>query len=1470
MRGPESSDFDEGGVNPPDFSILENEQMEGDKPTRAERMAAAEAKCKEAYEEVKKQADEAGVEVEEYIERFFDEQIPDDKIKQDIIVQEIAENWEGSIFQKYMLAQAHCWPRGDISMVGPAFNFNGSTWDMIEEKALEDVKDLPCGPEGEYTMAEVAGAHFLIEKDMGLTRYNYDEGDPELLRDVIDAMIASRQNSDEVLMSCVRYSDDSTGVVKKIFEDGGEQAATLASTICDYATQKISADNQKFSGEIASSFIVRPERAGAMVCLLPLEKRMILGATLDEMCFKHGTWEGEIEYIQYRLDGGNYSGDKEDGQIEQRLSFEAITEIVKMAEKDGSRADRIICEHPQLVERFLETASSDTIQYLTPSVLDKAIPHGKEAYDLLLGIDWGGVRKDIVKALRTAPEESDQDAIKKLCLKTIIATEGENGKYYGAGKVVLHNLEELSGIAGDDKNLLSSLLGASLREGLRDEQGIKGLLGYSDEFVESLPEDDINTMALKKIRGIRGSESRKIYSELARNAMRVGEESDSDKGAREKLEEIDQYFNEEGIDVEKLIADGRLSFLFTNKKLSIWSLKYETSGITDGLSQLLEEYYSLSKSTKEKMAFKALIEKEREGGESILSLAAVSGERRKISAFLTAREAAAFKYCNLVPIEDYDNLDKDFDEEGNMRRSFELKIIGKFFRNPVEIEPCRRIVEDGEVDEENILHAIMFFAREDYQDWTSSSEGLLKMKEFMLSDKGKAMALRAARGLYLDSIRHPDADHEELSALGSSIEKFGGAGPLSQISACLIFAERLMKEGDAESKEHTSLIERRFSEDKWSDLEKASFYTISADILKDGPDIYKEFSELFSGAQLDKREFKTFVKDIYPLYKAKLLLMGDDRGTAKEDLHRLLLPFSMKDSGPDTEESAIEITKEKILDELKGLFGEKFGIRDEALPPSFSEKDIDALSQVMLYLGNLSGRDERKQAIVGLFLALQLGEGDKWKEFRSGKIQDIGGIIDGERIPGIIEAVAKSRENTPITSENTKIEGAERLAAFSEALQEDTSTISVGTIDTVDKKLQAIVSGMEELTDPDLYADNLDKAKVNILNKYKDEPEIIGRVASKLRQQSTGRNDEQFQLNEHEQEVADDLLRMLAEHGIALDTESIEDHLQKDMQAISRPFKILKSAEKYGVSDLIAELNEKIEPNPWVIDIFSKMGEEFKPSSGAIAIGEDVGYLRDLLNKNEQKLTDDERKQVEAYLDGLDDVLGKMDEVYEKVLSSYMKLKERADPTDREKSGIFAEVDRTVMGTREKRVFTTKCTGDLVTILANIRACLNARSSTGFNNDTDLSFGEPYKFFVCSKENESSKSSISDQIVHFVPVEDDGGKRMSFVMDKIYGSATKDILVAHISTVVKKAKALKEQFPEVPITVTIPISTNTAGFSPSSLEGILGEMGVEEVRNIEAVANEPKSGFSDHYIEYGPDSPRQAGPRQFSGIEIVI
>jgi hypothetical protein len=833
-----------------------------------------------------------------------------------------------------------------------------------------------------------------------------------------------------------------------------------------------------------------------------------------------------------------------------------------------------------------------------------------------------------------------------------------------------------------------------------------------------------------------------------------------------------------------------------------------------------------------------------------------------------------------------------FDEKGQAKEALKIYKYG-MQHNIVDMQWF-----DKKVTKDNAYSALARFMLLDYEglDVEHMQPKDIEIKEAFTTTDAKNVVLNKLKEDYEKYLNNgnPNDIPEELRALYHVMKKNDGAGPLTQIESFLDFFG-VMSKNASQLMDVTRKIEDKFDTEKWDNQDRSNFYSISAEVISADPGLYEEFANLFVNIK-DKNDFNKFTKEIYPLYRAKLALLknydsqhddGLGKGYAvetyekvdieelKNQLHKALLPFNLQELSPEKRQEGIEKVREIIFSEIKGIFQDKFGIKPEAVPESLEKRDSRAIEDMALYLSNIAEPDNNKKDLIGFYLALQFdhkNESDGWQQLRRGVEIEPEKYVLPEKADIIRGMMAISREANPVNHTNTHIDDDGRLGKFRSDLQQETETIAVGNIQTIDIKLQNLIGNINDLKDPDLYPDKLTKEKLVILNRY--PAGMTGQVSSKLWQQLNGRD---VQFSEEEAKAAEDMLQLLRDNNIEVNQDGIKSTFQdKEYATLKLPFNISDKLEKEKASREIAELQDILIPPDEIISVFGRIGEEFKPHSGAMALSADLEYLENLVVKNEDKLTEDEHKKISEYIGVIRGKIAKLQEIYDSAVNSFKKIQESISGSKTASQPVLdkiSEIDKIINGTGSESVIVTSCTSDIKTIIENMRACLSCKTK-GCNNDTDLTFGEGNKFYLYSRNGKSRSSSVADEIVFFTPVKNENGDdmRLSFVMDRVYGQKNSNIFMNHINTMIKKASKLASEYSETPISVFVPFSSGESCLvEMDDLEGFSRKLNLPEGARVtlcnDNIVDVPMSGYGEHYIEFGGDE-RTAGKRSVSGFEI--
>lgn len=822
------------------------------------------------------------------------------------------------------------------------------------------------------------------------------------------------------------------------------------------------------------------------------------------------------------------------------------------------------------------------------------------------------------------------------------------------------------------------------------------------------------------------------------------------------------------------------------------------------------------------------------------------------------------------------------------------KLVGGYpqFRNEIalnivdieerqNVKPLFKSVKSPEVDKTNwqgLLLAFIDIAEGNYWQNYLSNDDAERIKIEFEKETSKNICSAEMKKLWLEYLKGGEVNAFPLSliVINEHIKKSGGAGPLSQIESLSAFTDayslmlgnqRTVARTKQEVLNGLTAAESRFIKEHWSNEDISDFYNISRDVITAAPSLFSEYFNLFE--KLKPKDFKQFSQELFPLHRV-LLSLAEERD--ENDLTRFnknnlvdLRRYIANVVGDSQEIKSLAAQKKELTDQILKMFKNKFGIIK--LPDNLDKENIGKLSDISIYLANLSGRDEQKENILGYYLALILN--NKWDNFRQGETINPKEYLTPEIALKLEAFLEKRAKLNPVTPENLSL-AEKKMPKFLKILEEESENVAIGNIETVDVKLNNIITNLRHLEDLDLYPDAMDKQKMRLLLEYGNKN--LGATAAKM-YQSLAKIGKQPEFNGAESEIRKQIETCLLNNGAGINAENVKKHFQDEIRQLTVVVNLLNFVEDAGAEKEISELRDILKPTEEVIAVFNKLGEEFKPTSGAIAISQDLAYLDNLIVKNSGRLNDDETGRVKSYLSSIREKLVSLESIYDLIGKKLAKLKQGQTETKNILlKNKLDEISEIINQPDSQRIITSGLTNNLPFIIENIRECL-ACVRQGANNDTNLTFGDTNKFYLYSK-SEIKAGSISDQLVFFEPMAyPDGEKEMSFVLDRIYGTNTPAILINQIGAVYKKYAKIKREFPEAKAAIFVTnAAINTGGLSAELLIDKLKESFGDKIRldkvsgaKIEVV----ESAAADHYIEFGGEA-RDFGLREVDGITIRI
>ncbi len=765
----------------------------------------------------------------------------------------------------------------------------------------------------------------------------------------------------------------------------------------------------------------------------------------------------------------------------------------------------------------------------------------------------------------------------------------------------------------------------------------------------------------------------------------------------------------------------------------------------------------------------------------------------------------------------------------------------------------------------------------------SLSEGAVSKIKTMVEES------RIADDVYLELIKiwnnYLNGDHASppfsLIFFCEFIEACDGAGPLTQLqtfSKAVITHIRAMNSEIPEDCKVTTAnglqtVEGRFQSERWSNDARTDFYSISQEIQAIDPILFSEFFEVIN--HLSSTELKFFVQNVFPLFRTWLVMIEQRiEPSSRPTYDGLIIEQIVKEirnCANQVKQGTFNASEKRteILHYIRALFKQRFGIL--SVPEDFSIEGARSLSNVATYLTNLNDRTPKREAILAYYLALMLN--NHWQDFRSGKSFPPEQLLTSEMVAQLQEFKDTLGDRIQLFDVGRLGIDASELDDFVITLQAEVSTITIGNIETIDAKLSNIVLNIQELEDLDFYTNALDKQRMRLLLSWGKKR--IGSVVARL-YQSLPPISKSISFSDEDAEIIGEIKKLLIDSGMEVSQATVKEVFQDGMKPFNSVLSIIEIVSDFEVERELEKMQSLMKPPSVVVNVFQRLGESFTLQSGASAYYPDLQYLENLIVKNEDQITNDEKSVVVDYIDAIREQLLKLDQIHQ-------TMKRRLSGVILSESSLenqqlvekMQEIFATLETKTEAQPIISTVTNNLNLVIENMRACLSA-TKNGSNNDTNLTFGDPTKFYVFSQTEMRKTGSIADEVVFFAPITYEGGNgggqhsEYAFVLDQIYGTHTTAVLNGHLRSLSNKVTAIKSKFPLAKISIFVPASTlKSSGTSEDSFETLLIENNLLGFQ-VEANVDIAESAAGDHYIEFGGESARRAGKRQANGYIIMV
>ncbi len=810
-----------------------------------------------------------------------------------------------------------------------------------------------------------------------------------------------------------------------------------------------------------------------------------------------------------------------------------------------------------------------------------------------------------------------------------------------------------------------------------------------------------------------------------------------------------------------------------------------------------------------------------------------------------------------------------------------------------------------ELNEQNWMEILMAYVEivEDEQEGGNISPELVKkLEELFKTNEAKDFCLKQLEKLWKGYLSGKAIDQPPASMmlLADFVKRAEGAGLLSKFESLAMMVDVYFQ---AQAKKSTvprtkqSLysgvndLEKRFEKERWSDGDKADFYNISKEIIIASPSLFTDFIDLFQ--KMNLKDMKQFMETVFPLFNVEIVMIEKVKGhdlKALVDLRRKIRAMKAKldeRSNGKAKEVKADFTQEsrELIADVKERFKKRFGIIKT--PENFGPEEIRVLINCSLYLSNLSNSAKKFTSLLGLYLALSLN--GKWESFRRGEKIDLDEYLDKTVVAEIAKYLEEREKMSAGLWQNLGL-SPEDLVKFQEVLQTDEAVIEIGNAETIDVKVANLTTNLRRLEDPDLYPAQMDKDRMKLLAKFGNKK--VGAVAAKFYLSLHGKP---AQFKDDELAIREQMEGILEENHVPLTAENVKKYFQDEVKPLAIITNVLADLDHLEVEKAIEYLRNLLQPSGEIVAIFQRLGEDFKPGSGATAVNQDLDFLDNLLVKKAESLHENERSLLTTYIGQIREQIVRLEGIYQQIKTKFSGIKSSNHGSELLRTKL-EEIGRILNATDTGQLAVTSVmTKNLSLIIENIRECLSCRKK-GSNNDTNLTFGDGNKFFIYSQSERQKKGSVADQIVFLEPVsygntaaekqtvvagssdvvkpsEAAPEKReMAFVLDRLYGNCTPFILTNHIKTIMKKYKLIKSIYPNIKISILVTnAAITTAGTSPellsSQLAGLLGP-GVT-VSKVEGEVDIVQSALADHYVEFNGMG-RVPGLSNIQGLRINL
>lgn len=547
---------------------------------------------------------------------------------------------------------------------------------------------------------------------------------------------------------------------------------------------------------------------------------------------------------------------------------------------------------------------------------------------------------------------------------------------------------------------------------------------------------------------------------------------------------------------------------------------------------------------------------------------------------------------------------------------------------------------------------------------------------------------------------------------------------------------------------------------------------------------------------------------------------------------------------PLEQKELLKTSYSQIGKEIVRIFEEGLGLQNL---PEISPEIFEQLVPYLTYLSNIHDPDNKKRAILSLFILLRIL--NKGESFKRGETIEVEQYLTEGPIKELVLKYLKERQELDLFEHGAKQDSTLAVPKalepkFMKALTEKHEAILVGESRGILDTLTQIETGYRDLEDPD---------------NFNEEEKVLLAVVGKFGSRQVGKAlSERYKNPSYEDDVTKALPLAKLENE-----KSTLPRWQKIARILGSLLKFNKAVEEAKLKDQISFLEKALLPSTEIVEIFRQIGEEMSTESGVMPINEDVEHLESILHKKREELSPENFTKAQQYIDNVKQAVLKLNNSRDTLGKEFIALVDAAGKTEEISNQFKSRLDgfkKLFMVEESDRQIKLRSTmtGDLADVIPHIRQCLGCQTRE-CNNDTNLTFGDRNRYSVITREFHMPEGkSISDELVTLQmttesATEGETKRAYSFLMDNVYGKRDRDILIVNILTVLNKLKALKKAAPDISMDIFV---TDAALSSCAASEDyvrakVLDEFGKVNLMKVTKTVHVGQSASGDGHYEIG-------------------